>query len=160
MTFFWGLVALKPGIDGIVIDQKGDWVYYGAMTHDGLFKIATNDLKDEGLSDAALGQRVIRVGTKPLSDGLSIDTLGNIYITDVEHGGVARMNPQGNLQTLIKAPEQIRWADALSFGPAGYLYLADSAIPDQMLRSKKHIQSAGPYYIYRFKPEFGGIPGR
>jgi sugar lactone lactonase YvrE len=100
------------------------------------------------------------VGQKPLSDGLSIDTLDHIYITDVEHGGIARMDQEGNLQTLLKDTERIRWADGCSFGGDGYLYFTDSAIPDQMLRSKSHIRKKEPYYIYRFKPEYGGIPGR
>jgi sugar lactone lactonase YvrE len=160
MTFFGGLVALKPGIDGIVIDQQGEWLYYGAMTHDGLFRIRTNELRDTGLPAADLAKQVEKVGQKPLSDGLSIDTLGNIYITDVEHGGIARMDPDGKLQTLIKDTERIRWADGCSFGGDGYLYFTDSAIPDQMLRSKSHIRKKAPYYIYRFKPEYGGIPGR
>ena len=44
----------------------------------------------------------------------------------------------------------LRWPDALSFGPGGYLYVADSAIPDILLRSREHIAEAGPYHIYRF----------
>ena len=159
MTFFGGLVALKPGIDGIAIDQTGEYLYYGTMTHDGLFKVKTDDLKDRNLSEEALAERVIRVGTKPLSDGLSIDTLDNIYITDVENGGIARMYPDGKLETLIKDMERVRWADGASYGGDGYLYFTDSAIPDQMLQSKKHIASRAPYFIYRVNPGIGGIPG-
>ena len=51
------------------------------------------------------------------------------------------------------------WADALSFGPDGWLYLADSAIPDQVMRSKRHIASQAPYYIFRFRPGVEGVPG-
>ncbi|MEO1713275.1 MAG: L-dopachrome tautomerase-related protein [Bacteroidota bacterium] len=160
MTFLGGLIALKPGIDGIVVNTKGDYLYYGAMTHDGLYRIATSDLQDEGLRPTELADRIERVGTKPLSDGLSIDTLDQVYITDVEHGGIARMEPDGTLKTLIKAPERVRWADGCSFGPDGYLYFTDSAIPDQMLRSKSHMKAAAPYFIYRFKPDHAGTPGR
>lgn len=160
MKFFGGIVNLKPGVDGIVLDQAGEWLYYAAMAHDGLFKIRTADLHNEGLSQAALAEKVVRVGTKPLSDGLSIDTLDNIYITDVDHGAIARMTPQGSLSTLIQDQERIRWADGASFGGDGYLYFTDSAIPDQMLRSKKHMQESAPYSIYRVDPGVGGIPGR
>ncbi len=100
------------------------------------------------------------MGTKPLNDGLSTDDQGNILITDVEHGGVARMAPDGKLTTLIRDDARIRWADALSYGPDGYLYIADSAIPDQMLQSKSHMQSKTPYFIYRFKPGISAAAGQ
>lgn len=160
MKFFWGIVNLMPGIDGIVIDKNGEWVYYGAMSHDGLFKVATADLQNENLSAEELGARVVRVGTKPLSDGLSIDTLDNVYITDVEHGGIARMSPSGELKTLIRDDDRVRWADGASFGGDGMLYFTDSAIPDQMLQSKSHMKASAPYYIYKVNPGIGGMPGR
>ena len=106
MVFLGGLIALKPGVDGIVIDRRGEYLYYGAMTHDGLYKVKTSDLNDTSLSDETIGQGLIRVGKKPMSDGLSIDTLDNVYITDVENGGLARMSASGTLQTLIKDTER------------------------------------------------------
>lgn len=159
MTYFGGLIALKPGIDGIVIDQTGEYLYYGAMTHDGLYKVAAADLHNTALSPNELAEKVILVGKKPLSDGLSIDTLNNIYITDVEHGGLARMSPDGQLKTLVQDMDRVRWSDGLSYGGDGYLYFTDSAIPDQMLQSKSHMKSKAPYYIYRIDPGIGGIPG-
>lgn len=159
LVFFGGLAALKPGVDGIAISPEGDWLYYGAMTHDSLYRVPTVDLLDSALSDHELGQRVERFSDKPLNDGLSTDVEGNVYITDVEHGAVMRVGPNRTLETLIRTP-RIRWADALSFGPDGWLYIADSAIPDQVLRSKRHIREAGPYFIYRFRPGVEGVPGR
>jgi sugar lactone lactonase YvrE len=159
MKFFGGLVVLKPGVDGIAIDRYDRWLYYGAMAHDTLYRIAVDDLLDASLSEAALGAKVQAVGRKPLNDGLSTDLKGNVLITDVEHGAVLRMTPEGQLTTLIRTG-RIRWADALSYGPEGWLYVADSAIPDQMLRSKAHMQAEAPYYIFRFRPGIDGVPGQ
>jgi sugar lactone lactonase YvrE len=159
MTFLAGLFTMKVGIDGIVLDNKGEYLYYGAMNHDTLYRAAVKDLKDTGLSPQSLGERVEEVGRKPLSDGLSMDLQGNIYITDVEHGAVMKMDAERNLRTLVKDP-RIRWADGFSFGPGGWLYLADSAIPNITLRSKSHIKYMGPYYIFRFQPGQPGMPGR
>lgn len=159
MKFFGGLVVLKPGVDGIAIDRDDEWVYYGAMAHDTMYRVEVDDLLDASLSPGALGARVEAVGPKPLNDGLSTDIEGNLLITDVEHGAVIRMSPRGELTTLVKSP-RIRWADALSYGPDGWLYVADSAIPDQMLRSKDHIESQAPYHIFRFKPGIEGVPGQ
>ena len=159
MVFFGGLAALKPGIDGLAVSPDGEWLYYGAMTHDGLYRVRTRDLLDSTLDDAALGGRAERFSDKPLNDGLSADLEGRIYITDVEHGAVMRVGTDRRLETLIKTP-RIRWADALSFGPEGWLYVADSAIPDQVMRSKRHIRRSGPYFIYRFRPGAEGVPGQ
>lgn len=159
MRFFGGLVALKPGVDGLALDKRDEWLYFGAMAHDGLFRVRTGDLEDESLSAAELAGRVERVGDKPLSDGLSIDVEDRIYITDVEHGAVHRLDPDGALTTVVRS-SRIRWADALSFGPDGTLYIADSALPDQMLRPRAHIVDRGPYEIFRIGVDVPGIPGQ
>ncbi len=159
MKFFGGLVVLKPGVDGIAIDRSDEWIYYGAMAHDTMFRVKVADLLDASLSPGALAARVEPVGEKPLNDGLSTDSEGNLLITDVEHRSVVRMSPQGELTTLVTSP-RVRWADALSYGPDGWLYVADSAIPDQMLRSKAHMKEMAPYYVFRFKPGIDGVPGQ
>ena len=156
---FFGVVVLKPGVDGIAIDRNDEWVYYGAMTHDTMYRIKVADLLDDSLSQGALAARVEAVGPKPLNDGLSTDNAGNLLITDVEHNAVIRMKPDGELTTLVR-DNRIRWADALSYGPDGWLYVADSAIPDQMLQTKAHIEANAPYHIFRFKPDIDGIPGQ
>ena len=86
------------------------------------------------------------------------DIDGNVYVTDVEHGSVFVVGQDRKLKTLIRSAK-IRWADGLSFGPNGWLYLADSAIPELVLKSREHIHSRGPYYIYRFQPGHVGTPG-
>lgn len=158
MEFFGGLAALKAGVDGIAVDPSGEWVWFAAMNHDTMYRVRTADLKDASLAPEELEKRLQAVGRKPLNDGLSADSAGNVLITDVEHGAVLRMSPDGKLETLVKSP-RIRWADAVSHGPDGWLYLADSAIPHQMLQSKAHIAANAPYYIYRFKPGIPGVAG-
>ena len=150
MSFFGGLVNLKPGIDGIAVDPAGQYVYYAPMAHSGLYRVPVAALTDTALAPAALAAQVRRVGRKPLSDGIGVDSAGNVLITDVEHRGLAIMAPTGQLRTLVRDP-RIRWADGLSFGADGFVYFTDSAIPDQMLRSKSHIREAGPYTIFRFR---------
>jgi sugar lactone lactonase YvrE len=158
MVFFGGLAAMKPGIDGIAVSADGTWLAYGAMSHDTLYRVPTAALLDRSLGEPEIASRVEALGPKPLSDGLSSDLEGGIWITDVEHGAVLRMGPDGVLETWVESP-RIRWADALCFGPDGWLYLADSAIPEQVMRSKDHIASQAPYHIFRFRPGVEGVPG-
>ena len=158
MEFLNGLVSLKAGVDGIVLDYENEWLYFAAINHDGLFRARVKDLTDPTIPARQLDDEVERFSDKPLSDGLSADESGNIYITDVEHGSVFIVGQDRVLKTLIRSPK-IRWADGLSFGPDGWLYLADSAIPELVLKSRDYIQSRGPYYIYRFQTGFVGTPG-
>ena len=158
MAFVGGLVSLKGGVDGIAFDVDGEWLYFAAINQSGLFRVRLSDLTEIDLPPEQLGNRVERYSDKPLSDGLSTDVAGNVYITDVEHSAVFIVGSDRNLQTVVRSP-RIRWADALSFGPGGWLYLADSAIPELILKSRSHIRSKGPYHIFRFQPGFEGVPG-
>ena len=151
MVFFEGLIALKPGVDGIALDKQDEWLYYAAMAHEGLYRVRTADLKNRQLSPAELSGRIEFFSRKPLSDGILVDRAGFVYITDVEHGSVMRVGPDKKLQTVIRS-SRIRWADGLSLGPDGTIYLADSAIPHLMLQTKDHMHSQAPYTIFRFKP--------
>lgn len=159
MTFLGGLVSLRGGVDGIAFDADNEWLYYAALSGSSLFRVRVRDLLERTLPARQLASRIERVSEKPLSDGLSVDLDGNVYVTDVEHGAVFIVDTNGNLKTLLGSA-RIRWADALSFGPDGWLYLADSAIPDQILQTREHIDRHGPYFIYRFKPGHDGIPGQ
>ena len=157
MKFFGGVIALRGGVDGIALGPE--WLYYGAISGSGLFRVRLRDLRDASLPTRQLANRIERVTDKPLSDGMSIDVEGNVYVTDVEHNAVSVVRANGNARTLIRSAE-IRWPDALSFGPDGHLYVADSALGDIILQSREHIDAAGPYRVFRFKPGADGIPGQ
>jgi sugar lactone lactonase YvrE len=159
MVLWWGLFVVKPAVDSIALDREGQWLYYGPMAHEYMFRVKTEDLNDPSLTPQELGNRVEIFGPKPLSDGLSMDIENNIYITEVEHGAILRLGPDQNLTTLIK-DARLRWPDGLSFGPDGWLYVSDSALQDVMFKSKKYIRSKAPYYIFKFKPGPAGIAGQ
>lgn len=159
MEFFGGLMAMKVGVDGLALSRDGVWLHYAAMTHDTHYRIRTEDLKDASLDDAALAARVEALGPKPLSDGMSSDEDGAVYFTDVENQAVVAWREDGGLETVVKDP-RIRWSDGLSFGPDGWLYLADSAIPHLVLQPADHINAQAPYHIWRFKPGGVGAPGQ
>ncbi len=157
MEFLGGLVALRGGVDGIALDAK--WLYYGALNGSGLFKVPLSALADKTLPQAELERLVERHSDKPLSDGLSVDVSGAIFITDVEHNAIFKVDPDGRLTTVIRSP-RLRWPDALSYGPDAYLYVADSALADVMLKPAQHIRENGPYRIFRFQPGSAGNPGQ
>ena len=157
MSFGGGIVSLRGGVDGIALGRE--WLYFGAITGSGLYRIRLSDLSDPSIPDSQIAARVERYLTKPLSDGLSLDKDGNVYITDVEHNSIFRATDNRELRTLIRS-DKVRWPDALSFGPDGWLYIADSALSDVILQSHEHIRSRGPYKVFRFQPGAEGTPGQ
>jgi sugar lactone lactonase YvrE len=157
MSFLGGLVVFKAGVDGIALDANDEWLYFAAINQSGLFRVPVRDLTNETMPAQQLENRVERFSDKPLSDGLVAATSGEVYVTDVEHGAVIAIDEEQTLDTVIRSP-RIRWADGLSFGPDGWLYLADSALPDLVLRSRNHIDAQGPYYIFRFDPGYDAVP--
>jgi sugar lactone lactonase YvrE len=149
MTFGYGLVALRGGVDGIALDDE--WLYFGAISGAGLYRVALGDLRDAGQPPAQLAARVERHATKPLSDGMIIDPAGIVLGTDVEHGAVFVVYPGQSARTLIRS-DRLRWPDALAFGPDGWLYVSDSNLADVVLKPREHIESHRPYRIFRFRP--------
>lgn len=157
MTVLGGLLTMRGGIDGIALDEN--WLYFGALNGGILYRIALVDLLDPALPDPQLAARVERYSDKPLSDGLSIDLEGNVYVTGVEHNAVFRVGRDRVPRTLVRSP-RIRWPDALSFGPDGWLYVADSALSEVVFRPRSHIEAQAPYHIFRLRPGAAGVPGR
>ena len=153
-TLGYGLVTFSVGVDGLAVSHDGEWLYYATMSHDSVYRVPTRDLRDASLSAAALGERVERVGPKPLSDGIEVDADGNVYITDVEHGAIVRLRPDGALHTVIRSDE-IVWADGIDLDAAGTVLFTDSKIPayiDPLTRAPTlaRLTAAAPHRIYRF----------
>jgi sugar lactone lactonase YvrE len=157
MTYGGGIVALRGGVDGISLNNE--WLYFAALSGSGIYRVALADLRNNKIPASQLAASVERYADKPLSDGLSIDTNGALYVTDVEHNSVYIVGDDRELHTLLQSRE-IRWPDALSFGPDGWLYIADSALGEVILQPREHIKSHGPYKIFRFKPGATGTPGQ
>ena len=93
------------------------------------------------------------MAAKPLSDGIETDAQGRVVVTDIEHGGLVRISPDGELETLVLRDDVV-WADGVSVAPNGDLYFTDSGIPrylHPLLRppSRDTLLDGGPYRLYR-----------
>lgn len=150
MILLGGLFNVHVALDSIAIDRTGEWLYYGAMANENLYRVKRSDLVDRTLAESELQRRVELFGPKVQTDGISTDSAGNIYLTDIEHGAISILSPDKQLKTLFVDP-RLRWPDGLSFGPGGYLYIADSDLSDQMLRSRGHMEANAPYFVFRLR---------
>jgi len=155
----YGLYALRIGVDSIALDTRGEWLYYGSVNGDRLYRIATRDLNDEALTPAALAAAVQDFAAKTLSDGLTMDLADNIFLSDMEHSAILTLGPDRTLTTLLKDP-RLRWPDGFSFAPEGWLYVTCSSLHHVLFVSTAHMRANAPYQIFRFKPGTAGVPGQ
>jgi sugar lactone lactonase YvrE len=149
----WGLITFAVGVDGITFSADGSHFYFATMTHDTLYRVSTEVLLDPA---ATLEEHVEAVGVKPLSDGIDVLPDGRVLVTDVEHGSVVTISPEGSLQTQVRSDDVV-WADGVNVMKDGRVLLTDSAIPDYLdplLRppSLDTLEAGRPYRIHRFTP--------
>ena len=154
-----GLFKLKFGVDSIALSRDGQWLYYAPLNAGALYRIETAALNNEKISEEDLARRVEKFAEITMSDGITTDNAGNIYISDMENAAIHRLGPDRKLQTLFKDPQKLRWPDGFSFGPGGYLYVTDSALQSVIMTSAAKIRQTRPYYVYRFDSGYEAQPG-
>lgn len=154
----FGLVAIRPGVDSIVLDHAGEWLYYAPVSSLNLYRIRAADLTDTTLDAATLAGRVETYAPKTMSDGLTMDAAGTIYLSDLEHSAIVALRPDRSLETLLQS-DRLRWPDGFSFGPDGWLYITCSALHQVIGLPPSSIAKHAPYQIFRFRPGTPGVPG-
>lgn len=154
----FNLVAIRPGVDSIALDTRGEWLYFAPVTNLHLYRARAADLRNPALGAAELAGRVETWAPKTMSDGITMDTAGNIYLSDPEHSAIVVLRPDQSLATLVK-DDLLRWPDGFSWGPDGWLYVTCSALQQIIGRPPWTYDDNAPYQIFRLKPGGEGVPG-
>lgn len=146
----YDLVTFSVGVDGIALDA--DHVIFAAMSHDTAYRVPLQALLDADLAPEDLARSIERIGPKPLSDGIEMAPDGSILLTDIEHGALARLDPEGRLSAFGFSPDII-WSDGVTVTSSA-AYVTDSGIPayiDPWARppSREAIAAHAPYGLYR-----------
>lgn len=156
MTVF-GLFTVNPGVDGIALSRDGQWLYYATFSGEKLYRVNAHKLADPQLSEQQLEPYIQLVGNKTMTDGMTTDLAGNIYLSDIENSAVVRMTPKGAMETLIQS-QKLRWPDGFSYGDDDWLYVTCSSL-HQVIGVWDFKQYA-PFQIYRFKSGIESIAGQ
>lgn len=154
----FGILTLRIGVDSIALDRRGDWLYFGPVNGDRLYRASVRSLVDPALTPGALGALVEDWAEKTISDGLTTDDAGHIYVTDPEHSAIHRIAPDGSLRTLVR-DARLRWPDGLGFGPDGWLYVTCSALHQVLFRPASAVAEHAPYQIFRIRTGASAAPG-
>lgn len=155
----FGLVAIRPGVDSIALSRDDQWLYYAPITSQHLYRIRTADLRGPTLGPQQLAGQVETLAAKTMSDGITSDDQGRLYLSDLEHSAIVRYTPDsGALETLIKT-DRLRWPDGFSFGPDGWLYVTGSALHQVIGLPPSSVAEHAPYPVFRFKPGASAAAG-
>lgn len=147
------------GVNPIALDPTNEWVYFGPMHGDSLFRVRASDLRAASLDDGALAARVERYGDKPICDGISVDVDGNVYVSDLARHAVGVLGPGGEYRIHVSDP-RLSWPDAFSFGPDGWLYVVANQLHLSAPLHGGTDASAPPYLVLRIEPLAAGVTGR
>jgi len=150
----------KVGINPITIDVGHQWVYYGAMHGTSLFRVQTKDLIDEDLTPNQLGARVERFADKPVSDGISIDARGHVYVTDVNNNAMGVSKPDGSYTRLFRDDKLFSWPDAISAGNRNDFYMVTNQLHRTAVLNAGEDITEAPFHVIRFTGLGPAVVGR
>ncbi|WP_186156428.1 L-dopachrome tautomerase-related protein [Burkholderia gladioli] len=151
----------KPQVtnaDPIELSPGHRWLYYQAASGP-LYRVATRDLLDTSLSEAALATKVQYVNDTPTLGGTAMDSHGNLFMAEANRPRISVLAPDGTLRVLLE-DDRLWGGDALFITPDRYLYIPLSQVPDLQF-----VQGPGgqdhttrPFKIYRVKlpTRYGG----
>lgn len=157
----WGL---RVGVDGIVLDQNQEWLYFAPLSGYEMYRVRMTNLLDTSLSTAQLSAKVEFYAAKPYNGGLTIDANNNLYLTEVGRHTIGIIPPDTRrYRPYVSDPEMV-WPDGVTYNSDGYMYSgAAQLIQTGTFQSNAtppgRANNAPPYRIYRFRPEVTGTPG-
>lgn len=147
------------GVNPIAADRDNEWLYFGPMHGTSLYRVPTRVLRDGSLGRGAIGDAVQRFSDKPISDGISIDNSGNVYLGDLARNAIVKISPEGELETLAQAPE-LSWVDAFSFDSEGKLYAVVNQLHKSSPLNRGRDETRTPYLIVEVPTDDSGTVGR
>lgn len=153
------LVRPHIGVNPITEDLRNEWVYFGPMHGHGLYRIKAADLADDTLDAETLARRVERYADKPISDGISIDRDGNIYLGELAENAIGVITPDRKYRRISQCPN-LSWVDSFSFGPQGWLYAVVNKLHQSATLNGGENLSKPPYLLIQAKPLAFGQAGR
>lgn len=153
------VVRPRVGVNPIALDADNQWLYFGPMHGTRLYRIQTADLRDTQLSAELLAQQVEEYAERPISDGISMDREGNIYISEIGASAIGVIRGDRTYQRLVSVP-WLAWTDAFSFGSDGYLYSVINQLHRTPALNAGVNATEPPFLIIRLQPLAEGIVGR
>jgi len=148
-------LAAHIGVNPIALDKNDEWLYFGPMHSSKLYRARTTSLRDPSVPPPAEFY-----AERPITDGISIDNDGNIYLGDLANNAIGVIEATGKqYRELARNWMQLSWVDAFCFAPDGYYYVVANQLHKSAALNGKD-ETKPPYKILRFRPLAPGHVGR
>lgn len=140
----------KMQSDGIALTPDGNWLYYKPLTDDKLYRIRTEFLRDESLTDGEVAEWVEDLGPYTTTDGMIFDKKGNLYLGNLQTSTIMQVDKELKLTTILQ-DDSLIWPDSYSVSIDGFLYISCSQIHKQPEYNEGKNKRTSPYSIYKMK---------
>lgn len=148
---------ISIGSDGIAISPDGKHLYYCPLASRHLYRVPTDVLLNEKVTDEEAGKAVEDLGDRGFaSDGLESDDKGRLYLTDYEHNAILRRSPEGQYETIVHDP-RVLWPDTMSVAADGHLYFTANQLHRQKNYHGGKDLREKPYVLFRVKIDGGPV---
>jgi len=145
-------------INPITLSADGQTIFYGAMNGETLYSVPAQ-LFREGASQERIRAAIQVVGKKPVSDGISTDSEGNHFITNLRDNAIDKLSKDGKLSRLVQ-DDRFLFPDNVRFGPDSWLYVAVNQLHRSSIFTGTADTGKPPYLIARVWTGTKGQPGR
>lgn len=135
--------------DQLEISPDGKWLYFQPASGT-LWKVETQYLNDENISENDLTSKVELFYKTPSTGGTAIDADGNIYVSEVNKSEIIKISPEGKGSLVIK-DKRLLWADALWIDDNGYLWIPTGQLNRLAAFQNGKSKVEFPVVIYKLK---------
>lgn len=138
------------GVNPIAIDPSFEWVYFGTINGNSIFRLPAAKLADPTVGPDELAAAIERYGPKPPSDGIAVDGSGRVFITDIQASAVGVTTPAG-YEIVAQHDTLLSWPDGFALGPDGSVYVTQNHLHAHPNLNEGQDETQKPFHILRLR---------
>lgn len=151
----------QGGVNPIALDRKGEWLYFGPMRSQHLYRVKTEHLRNVSLSAEKLAGLVEEYASKPICDGITLDSKGNVYVSDLAAKAIGMIVSDTRQYRILVTDPRLLWPDGLCFGVDGRLCFFTNAAKTKSMNGRRSApaENQETNYLFHIETQASGRVG-